>query len=58
MAPRQQDQLIEIIQCFRERVREARGNGWLGKVEGRQVSLDAANPKLHSLQRVPAVGRP
>jgi hypothetical protein len=56
--PRQRDRLIEIIQNLRERLREARGNGWLGEVEGLQVSLDAANAKLHSLKRAPADGRP
>ncbi|MFJ5900821.1 hypothetical protein ACIQFZ_36635 [Streptomyces sp. NPDC093064] len=34
------------IQNLRERIREARGNGWLGVVEGLQVSLDAAIAKL------------
>ncbi|MGP4030028.1 tyrosine-type recombinase/integrase [Actinomadura sp. 3N407] len=56
--PRQRGRLIEIIQNLRERVREARGNGWLGEVEGLQVSLDAANAKVHSLKRAPADGRP
>jgi hypothetical protein len=32
--PRQRVRLIEIIQNLRERIREARGNGWLGEVEG------------------------
>ena len=42
----------------RLRVREARANGWLGEVEGLQVSLAAATAKLHSLKRTPADGRP
>ncbi|GAA0900904.1 hypothetical protein GCM10009574_087960 [Streptomyces asiaticus] len=56
--PRQRGRLIEIIQNLRERIREARGNGWLGEVEGLQVSLDAATAKLNSLSRAPADGRP
>ncbi|MEV8349432.1 hypothetical protein ACFVTT_26705 [Streptomyces niveus] len=39
-------------------IREARGNGRLGEVEGLQVSLDAATAKLNSLSRAPADGRP
>lgn len=49
--PRQRGRVIEIIQNLRERIREARGNGWLGEVEGIQVSLDAATAKLNSLSR-------
>ncbi|MGW1845455.1 tyrosine-type recombinase/integrase [Streptomyces sp. NPDC001966] len=56
--PRQRGRLIEISQNLRKRVHESRGNGWLGEVEGLQVSLDAANAKLHSLKRAPADGRP
>ncbi|MFB7468581.1 hypothetical protein ACFCZ1_34730 [Streptomyces sp. NPDC056224] len=37
---------------------EARANGWLGEVEGLQVSFDAAMAKLNSLKRAPADGRP
>ncbi|WP_405495737.1 hypothetical protein [Streptomyces sp. NBC_00096] len=56
--PRQRSPPIEIIQNLREGVREARANGWLGEVEGLQVSLDAANAKPHSLKRTPTAGRP
>ncbi|WP_238577503.1 site-specific integrase [Streptomyces inhibens] len=42
MDPRQKPRLIEIVQNLRERIREARANGWLGEVEGLQVSFDAA----------------
>jgi hypothetical protein len=55
--PRQRGRLIEIIQNLRGRISEARGNGWLGEVEGLQVSLDAATAKLNSLSRAPADGR-
>ncbi|MFD9951394.1 tyrosine-type recombinase/integrase [[Kitasatospora] papulosa] len=58
MDPRQRPRLIEIIQNLRERITEARGNGWLGEVEGLQVSFDAAMAKLNSLKRTPTDGRP
>ncbi|MEU8893406.1 hypothetical protein [Streptomyces sp. NPDC048442] len=56
--PRQRGRLVEIIQNLRDRIREARGNGWLGEVEGLQVGLDAATAKLNSLKNTPADGRP
>jgi integrase len=56
--PRQKPRLIEIIQNLRERIREARANGWLGEVEGLQVSFDAAMAKLKSLKSIPTDGRP
>jgi hypothetical protein len=58
MEPRQRPRLLEIIQNLRERITEARGNGWLGEVEGLQVSFDAALAKLKGLKRAPADGRP
>ncbi|MCX4486354.1 hypothetical protein OG890_20750 [Streptomyces anulatus] len=58
MDPRQKPRLIEIIQNLRDRIREARANGWLGEVEGLQVSFDAAMAKLKSLKNIPTDGRP
>ncbi|WP_253266489.1 tyrosine-type recombinase/integrase [Streptomyces sp. 6-11-2] len=58
MDPRQRPRLIEIIQNLRERITEARANGWLGEVEGLQVSFDAAMAKLNSLKRSATDGRP
>ncbi|MFC9706081.1 hypothetical protein ACFTWD_35950 [Streptomyces sp. NPDC056943] len=58
MDPRQKPRLIEIIQNLRERIREARANGWLGEVEGLQVSFDAAMAKISSLKDGAADGRP
>nr|WSW49646.1 hypothetical protein OG296_42180 [Streptomyces sp. NBC_01001] len=37
---------------------EAHANGWLGEVEGLQVSLNAAMAKLASLNRTSTDGRP
>jgi site-specific recombinase XerD len=49
--PAQRGRLAEIIANLRDRIAEARINGWLGEVEGLQVSLDAAAAKLASLDR-------
>lgn len=49
--PAQRHRLAEIITNLRDRIAEARINGWLGEVEGLQVSLDAAAAKLVSLNR-------
>ncbi|GAA2695347.1 hypothetical protein [Streptomyces lunalinharesii] len=56
--PQQRPRLIEIIRNLRERITEARANGWLGEVEGLQVSLNAAMAKLTSLNRTSTDGRP
>jgi hypothetical protein len=56
--PRQKPRLIEIIANLRDRITEARANGWLGEVEGLQTSLNAAKAKLATLNRAPADGRP
>jgi integrase len=55
--PRQRPRLIEIIHNLRDRITEARANGWLGEVEGLQTSLEAAKTKLASLNRIPVDGR-
>jgi hypothetical protein len=44
--------LIEIVRKLGDRIDEARANGWLGEVQGLQVSLDAARKKLASLNRL------
>jgi hypothetical protein len=49
--PNQRDRLIEIIRSLTDRIDEARANGWLGEVQGLQISLDAARAKLVSLDR-------
>ncbi|MDG9702580.1 hypothetical protein [Streptomyces sp. DH37] len=55
--PRQRGQLTETTQSLRNRIREARGNSWLGEVEGLRISLNTANAKSHSLKRTPTDGR-
>jgi hypothetical protein len=49
--PRQRQRLGEIIVNLRDRIAEARENGWLGEIEGLQVSLDAALVKMTSMTR-------
>ena len=51
VSPRQRPRLIEIIRNLGERISEARMNGWLGEVQGLEVSLEAAKRKLVSLDR-------
>jgi hypothetical protein len=51
VSPQQRPRLIEIIRNLGDRMTEARMNGWLGEVEGLQVSLTKAKEKLASLDR-------
>jgi integrase len=51
VSPTQRPRLIEIIQNLADRITEARMNGWLGEVQGLQVSLIAAKGKLANLDR-------
>ncbi|MER5757413.1 hypothetical protein [Streptomyces sp. NPDC002088] len=43
--------MIEIIRNLSERIAEARTNGWLGEVQGLQISLTKAKGKLTALDR-------
>lgn len=47
--PAQRQRLVEIIDNLGDRVREAEEHGWLGEIQGLQVSLDAARNKLAAL---------
>ena len=49
---RSRDRLVEIIANLRDRIQEARINGWTGEVDGLTVSLNAAAGKLTSLDRM------
>lgn len=49
--PAQKARLTEIIANLRERIAEARANGWRGEVQGLQVSLEAATVKMTNLVR-------
>lgn len=43
--------LLEIVANLRDRIDEAKSNGWLGEVAGLQTSLNEATRKLVSLDR-------
>jgi hypothetical protein len=47
--PAQQARLVEIRDNLRDRIAEAEREGWLGEVEGLQISLTAAEQKLGQL---------
>ncbi len=49
--PAQRDRLVEIRDNLLARIAEAEREGWLGEVEGLQVSLAGANDKLAQLDR-------
>jgi len=49
--PRARGRLTEITKNLTARTEEARAYGWLGEVEGLQVSLTAAKDKLVQLER-------
>ncbi|MGH3608458.1 MAG: tyrosine-type recombinase/integrase, partial [Pseudonocardiaceae bacterium] len=50
--PRGRPRLVEIIANLRDRIEEAKLNGWLGEVAGLNASLQAAARKLASLDRM------
>ena len=54
--PAQRPRLVAIIDNLRDRITEARTNGWLGEVQALQVSLDAARGKLANLDRLTSTG--
>lgn len=49
--PAQQDRLLEIRDNLAARIAEAEQEGWLGEVDGLQVSLAGAEQKLAQLQQ-------
>jgi hypothetical protein len=49
--PTQHDRLVEIRDNLIDRIAEAEREGWLGEVEGLQVSLAGAQDKLAQLDR-------
>jgi hypothetical protein len=50
--PAARPRLAEIITNLADRIQEAKINGWLGEVQGLEVSLEAATAKLISLDRL------
>jgi len=49
--PAQRPRLIEVRDNLIARVAEARQQGWLGEVDGLQISLDGARQKMTRLSR-------
>ena len=49
--PRQQTRLADIIANLKDRISEARINGWPGEAQGLQISLEAAQAKMAGLVR-------
>ncbi len=49
--PQQRHRLLAIAANLSDRIVEARDNGWLGEVQGLQISLKAAQDKLAALDR-------
>ncbi|WP_405720935.1 hypothetical protein [Streptomyces sp. NBC_00046] len=47
--PSQRDRLIEIRDNLLDRIAEAQREGWLGEVEGLEISLAGAEEKLAQL---------
>ncbi|MGW4366991.1 tyrosine-type recombinase/integrase [Nocardia takedensis] len=58
VSPAQRDRLLAIITNLRERIDEAKMNGWLGEAQGLQHSLTKAKEKLLALDRTLADASP
>jgi hypothetical protein len=56
--PTQRERLVEIRENLTARIAEAQREGWLGELEGLQVSLAGAEDKLAQLDRRPSATRP
>lgn len=56
--PAQRDRLVEIRENLRARIAEAEREGWLGEIEGLQVSLTGAEDKLAQVDRRGTGGQP
>jgi hypothetical protein len=50
----QAERLAEILANLHERIREATDRGWLGEIEGLQISLSGARQKLQHAQAPPS----
>jgi hypothetical protein len=52
--PAQRQRLLDVRDNLIARIDEARREGWLGEVEGLQISLAAARSKLAQLDQIAA----
>jgi hypothetical protein len=50
----QRPRLIEVRDNLIARVAEARQQGWLGEVDGLQISLDGARQKMDQIEQMTA----
>jgi hypothetical protein len=55
--PLQEPRLLAIIANLEDRISEAKQHGWLGEVDGLQVSLAATRQKLEQMRRLLAQRR-
>ncbi|SNY80805.1 hypothetical protein SAMN04244553_2377 [Nocardia amikacinitolerans] len=55
--PAQEPRLLAIVVNLNDRLREATERGWLGEVDGLQISLDAANQKLIQMRKIRSQAR-
>jgi len=56
--PTQRPRLEELIQALRDRKIEAEERGWLGELEGIEISLEAAQEKISQMVRQVSLGMP
>ncbi|WP_133163811.1 tyrosine-type recombinase/integrase [Cryobacterium zongtaii] len=56
--PEQRPRLEELIEALDDRKREARNRGWLGELEGIEISLTAAQAKLRQMEQQVSLGIP
>ena len=50
--PKQQARLVEIQDNLKARLVEAKNRGWLGEIEGLEVSLAGVDQKLETMKEV------
>ncbi|MFD6394072.1 hypothetical protein [Nocardia sp. NPDC060259] len=53
----EEPQLLAIVVNLNDRLREATERGWLGEVDGLQISLDAAHQKLIQMRTIRSQSR-
>lgn len=56
--PAQRPRLEELIEALQDRKLEAEQRGWLGELEGIEISLKAAREKLNQMSRQVSLGMP
>ena len=54
--PAQRQRLLDVRENLLARIEEARREGWLGEVEGLQISLAGARTKLAQVEQMTSTG--